>query len=151
MVASQLLEAGSIGTLAKMTASSAFVALALGFGAHRTGYGRLILAGLVLSWLGDLALAGATERQLLERTRSEEAASLLAFWTPVLLILGFVLAYIEMKIPGFGIAGILSIACFALVVFGRFLTGLADVPHIVLLVIGVGFVETRTTWLPLLT
>jgi uncharacterized membrane protein YhhN len=65
MVASQLLDAGSIGTLAKMTASSAFVALAIGFGAHRAGYGRLILVGLVLSWLGDLALTGDTERQFL--------------------------------------------------------------------------------------
>jgi len=48
-----------------MTASSAFVVLALMLGAGRSRYGRLILTGLVLSWFGDLFLAAATERLFL--------------------------------------------------------------------------------------
>lgn len=54
-----------MGVAAKMTASSAFVALALMLGAWHSRYGRLILAGLVLSWCGDLFLAGSTENLFL--------------------------------------------------------------------------------------
>lgn len=41
---------------AKMVASTAFVAVALSLGAGATSFGRWMLAGLVLSWLGDLLL-----------------------------------------------------------------------------------------------
>ena len=61
MVTCRLLEIPLVEVAAKMTASSAFVALALMLRAHRSRYGRLILAGLVLSWCGDLFLAGSAE------------------------------------------------------------------------------------------
>jgi uncharacterized membrane protein YhhN len=41
---------------AKMMASTAFVAVALSLGAGNTSFGRWMLAGLALSWLGDLLL-----------------------------------------------------------------------------------------------
>ena len=41
---------------AKMVASTAFVAVALSLGAWDTGFGRWMVAGLALSWLGDLLL-----------------------------------------------------------------------------------------------
>jgi uncharacterized membrane protein YhhN len=41
---------------AKMVASTAFVAVALSLGAGDTSFGRWMLAGLALSWLGDLLL-----------------------------------------------------------------------------------------------
>jgi uncharacterized membrane protein YhhN len=40
----------------KPVASTGFLAAALAAGALQTGYGQLILAGLVLSWLGDVLL-----------------------------------------------------------------------------------------------
>lgn len=61
MVICRLLEIPPVEITAKMTASSAFVALALMLCAHRSRYGRMILAGLVLSWCGDLFLAGSAE------------------------------------------------------------------------------------------
>jgi uncharacterized membrane protein YhhN len=61
MVSSRLLALPILETAAKMTASSAFVALALMLGATRGRYGRLLLVGLVLSWFGDLFLAGSTD------------------------------------------------------------------------------------------
>lgn len=61
MVLSRVLEFPAIEVAAKMTASSAFVALALMLRAWHSRYGRLLLTGLVLSWFGDLLLAGATE------------------------------------------------------------------------------------------
>jgi uncharacterized membrane protein YhhN len=42
--------------IAKPLASTAFVAAALAAGAASSSYGRMILAGLVLSWLGDVLL-----------------------------------------------------------------------------------------------
>jgi uncharacterized membrane protein YhhN len=46
--------------VAKFIASSAFVTLAVRQGALDSWYGRLILAGLCLSWCGDLLLVGAS-------------------------------------------------------------------------------------------
>lgn len=45
---------------AKLVASTAFVALAIQFGALRSRYGRLVFLGLVFSWIGDSFLVGKT-------------------------------------------------------------------------------------------
>ncbi|MCZ6598587.1 MAG: hypothetical protein O7B99_13170, partial [Planctomycetota bacterium] len=71
------------------------------------------------------------------RSRSEDLAALLYRMGPWLLVLGLILGYAELKAPGFGIPGFLSICCFAVMLFGRYLVGLADIPHIVLISIGV--------------
>jgi uncharacterized membrane protein YhhN len=42
--------------LAKLAASTAFVLVAISLGAHRSSYGQLILAALLLGWLGDAML-----------------------------------------------------------------------------------------------
>ncbi|HED64444.1 MAG TPA: hypothetical protein ENJ09_02705 [Planctomycetes bacterium] len=123
------------------------------------GAGEAVELGLadgIVDSREDLAAAigvDPDEIVVLERTRSEDWASVLDTWSPLLLILAFVLAYVEMKIPGFGVAGILSIVCFTAVILGRWLVGLADVPHIVLLVVGVMliagelFLAPGTLWL----
>ena len=41
----------------KMTAATGFIGAALSLGASRWTYGRIMLAGLALSWCGDLALS----------------------------------------------------------------------------------------------
>jgi membrane-bound serine protease (ClpP class) len=68
----------------------------------------------------------------------------LAFWltqlAPLLLLGGIVGAYIEMKIPGFGIFGIISIVCFALFFLGHYFAGLAGWEVVGLFVLGVIFV-----------
>lgn len=51
---------GFAATLAKMTASSGFILLALASGALASGFGKVVLGGLVFSWFGDLFLAGGT-------------------------------------------------------------------------------------------
>lgn len=42
--------------LTKPVAAAGFILCALGFGALDSGYGRIMLAGLCLSWLGDVLL-----------------------------------------------------------------------------------------------
>lgn len=49
----------------KVTASSAFVLLAIQLGATTSTYGRIILTALALSWLGDVFLLSRTTRVFL--------------------------------------------------------------------------------------
>jgi uncharacterized membrane protein YhhN len=62
MVLSNLLELSALSVAAKMVASSSFVALALSGGASQSLYGRIVLVALVLSWIGDLLLAGRSDQ-----------------------------------------------------------------------------------------
>ncbi len=50
-----------LAAAAKLVASSAFIALALRAGALDSVFGKLILAGLGLSWCGDMLLIGTSE------------------------------------------------------------------------------------------
>lgn len=64
----------------------------------------------------------------------------IAFWitklAPLLLLGGIIGAYIEFKIPGFGLPGILATICFALFFLGHYLAGLAGWEVIGLFVLG---------------
>ena len=68
----------------------------------------------------------------------------IAFWitmfAPLLLIGGVVGAYVEMKAPGFGIPGIVSLICFALFFGGHFIAGLAGWEAVVIFAIGLTLV-----------
>src|SRR3954452_18683709 len=68
----------------------------------------------------------------------------LAFWitalSPLLLLLGIVCAYLEFKMPGVSMPGILSAICFALFFAGHYLAGLAGWEVVALFVVGVVFV-----------
>ena len=65
----------------------------------------------------------------------------LAFWltrlAPLLLLGGLIGAYLEFKIPGFGIAGFISITCFALFFLGHYFAGLAGWETVALFVLGI--------------
>lgn len=54
-----------VRAVAKPVASTGFVGLAVGLGAPDTVYGRWILAGLVLGWIGDVALLGRSRPSFL--------------------------------------------------------------------------------------
>jgi len=82
-----------------------------------------------------LGLHGATV-EVLVPTWSEQFVQVLRRIGPVLFIAGCILAYVEMKMPGFGIPGILAVASFAVLLFGNYLAGLADVLEIVLVLGG---------------
>lgn len=89
--------------------------------------------------LETLSLQGA-EVEEITQTWSEDLVRFLNAIAPALLILGFVLAFVEMKIPGFGVFGILSVACFLLLFFGNYLAGLAEIYHIILFFLGIGLI-----------
>ncbi len=60
LVTCQLFDIRAAVVLAKLIASSSFIALAISVAAMRSLFGRLLLAGLVLSWIGDMLLLGAS-------------------------------------------------------------------------------------------
>lgn len=68
----------------------------------------------------------------------------LAFWitalAPVLLLGGIVCAWLEFKIPGATVPGILSAICFALFFLGHYLAGLAGWEVVALFILGVTLV-----------
>ena len=82
------------------------------------------------------------------RQRSEELASWLDGLLPVLFIGGLIFAFLEIKAPGFGVPGVLSIVCFALLLFGRYMVGLADIPHIIVVSVGVILIATEIFLVP---
>jgi membrane-bound serine protease (ClpP class) len=65
----------------------------------------------------------------------------LAFWitalAPLLLLLGIICAYLEFKIPGVSLPGIIAAICFALFFAGHYLAGLAGWEVVALFVLGV--------------
>lgn len=65
LVAALLLDQPVIAAAAKLTASSAFVLMAVSAGALASGYGSVILTGLVLSWFGDAFLIGTSQHWFL--------------------------------------------------------------------------------------
>lgn len=99
-----------------------------------------------------LAKLGGGRAVAIERTRSDDVAAWLDQLKYVLLVAGLLAAWAEIKAPGFGVPGFVAIACIALFLFGRFLVGLADVPHVVAVAAGVVllavevFVAPGTLW-----
>lgn len=61
LVGFQLQGLAIAAAIAKLTASTAFIAVAVSAGAPDTGWGRALLAGLGLSWFGDAFLLGTSD------------------------------------------------------------------------------------------
>jgi membrane-bound serine protease (ClpP class) len=88
------------------------------------------------------------EALTVQRTRSEDVAAFLDQIKFLLLIGGLMAIYAEFKAPGFGLPGIAAILCFALLLFGRYLVGLANVPHIVAVAGGLILIAVELFVLP---
>ncbi len=88
------------------------------------------------------------EPTIVARARSEDLAAWLDLLAPLLFIGGLVLAFVELKAPGFGLPGFLSVACFVVLLVGRYLVGLADVPQFVAVGLGVALVAVEVFVLP---
>lgn len=113
------------------------------------------LASTLPEVLDKLGVPGAQVRDV-PRSSSDHLAGLLDSVKYLLLVAGLLLAWTEIKAPGFGLPGIGAIVCIGLFLFGRYLVGIADVIHIVAVAVGVVliaveiFVVPGTLWLGLL-
>ncbi len=104
--------------------------------------GHPVLAEGVADSIADLTKkAGLTSEVVqLDPSGFEQLAFWLTKLAPLLLLGGILGAYLEFKIPGFGLAGILSAICFALFFLGHYFAGLAGWETVALFVVGFVFV-----------
>jgi len=101
--------------------------------------GKPLLAEGIADSIEDLARKAGLKGEVVQfdPTGFEQLAFWLTRLAPLLLLGGILGAYIEFKIPGFGIFGILSIICFALFFLGHYFAGLAGWEAVALFVLGV--------------
>src|SRR5437763_3939514 len=104
--------------------------------------GKPLLADGVAESIDDLTkkagLKGNTVS--IKPTGFEQLALWLTTLAPLLLLAGIVGAYLEFKIPGASLPGIISAICFALFFLGHYLAGLAGWEVVALFVLGVALV-----------
>ena len=104
--------------------------------------GKPVLADGIAESITDLTRKAGLKGEVVQFEPS--GFEQLAFWltqlSPLLLLGGIIGAYLEFKIPGFGIAGITSIICFALFFLGHYFAGLAGWETVALFVLGILFV-----------
>ncbi|MEO6709981.1 MAG: NfeD family protein [Planctomycetota bacterium] len=97
--------------------------------------------------LAMVGMGGATLVPI-ERARSEDLATWLSAVNTILIGIGVMALIAEFKAPGFGLAGGVAIVCFALALFGSYLVGLADVPHLVAVGLGLALVAVELFLMP---
>lgn len=96
------------------------------------------IAGSLEEMLRKAELTGTVER--IQPTGFERLAFWITTLAPLLLLGGIIGGYIEFKMPGFGIPGIVSICCFTLFFAGHYIAGLAGWEVVVCFSIGVALV-----------
>jgi membrane-bound serine protease (ClpP class) len=104
--------------------------------------GKPLLADGIADSVADLAKKARLQGNLVALDPS--GFERLAFWitalAPLLLLLGIICAYLEFKMPGASMPGIIAAICFALFFAGHYLAGLAGWEVVALFVLGVVFV-----------
>jgi membrane-bound serine protease (ClpP class) len=104
--------------------------------------GKPLLADGVADSLADLAKKAGLKGTLvaLEPSGFERLAFWITALAPLLLLLGIICAYLEFKMPGVSMPGIIAAVCFGLFFAGHYLAGLAGWEVVALFVLGVIFV-----------
>ena len=103
--------------------------------------GKPLLASGIAGSLQDLATREKMgDLRQIEPTGFEAIAVWLTTLAPLLLLGGIVCAYIEIKTPGFGIAGTMAAVCFLLFFAGHYVAGLAGWEVVALFVVGAALV-----------
>ena len=81
-------------------------------------------------------------------TSAEKVARLIAAAAPILMIIGFLGIYIEIKTPGFGLPGVLGAACLALFFWGHHIAGLAGLEDLVIFIVGISLILVEVFLIP---
>jgi membrane-bound serine protease (ClpP class) len=104
--------------------------------------GKPLLAAGLADSVTDLAKKASLKGDVVALNAS--GFERLAFWitalAPLLLVVGIICAYIEFKMPGVSMPGIIAAICFALFFAGHYLAGLAGWEVMALFILGVVFV-----------
>ena len=84
-----------------------------------------------------LGLADA-ERVEVKPTGAEKVGTFLEKIAPLLLIVGVIGVYIELKTPGFGLPGIVGLTAFTIYFLGGYIAGLSGIEWLALFILGLG-------------
>ena len=97
-----------------------------------------------------LAARGFTNYELIRiaESWSEELVGYISSIAQILMLIGLAALYLEYKSPGFGIFGIVGIACLALVFLNQYLVGLAGYTELLILIIGILLLAVEVFVLP---
>ncbi len=112
--------------------------------------GPLLSAGTVRdvdALLEAVGMPGATVRTL-EVTSAERIARYVAALAPLFLIGGLLGIYLEIKTPGFGLPGLLGIACLAVFFWGHHLAGLAGSEDLLVFMAGFALLLVELLFIP---
>jgi membrane-bound serine protease (ClpP class) len=104
--------------------------------------GKPLLAEGIADSVADLVKKAGLKGNLaaVEPTGFERLAFWITALAPLLLLLGIICAYLEFKMPGVSMPGIIAAICFALFFAGHYLAGLAGWEVAALFVLGIIFV-----------
>jgi membrane-bound serine protease (ClpP class) len=100
--------------------------------------GKPLLAAGIADSVADLARKAGLKGNVvvLQPTGFERLALWITALAPLLLLLGMVGAYLEFKLPGVSLPGIVAVICFALFFLGHYFAGLAGWEVVALFVLG---------------
>ncbi|HEV2841768.1 MAG TPA: NfeD family protein [Chthoniobacterales bacterium] len=100
--------------------------------------GKPLLAEGIADSVEDLAQKAGLKGALvaLDPSGFEQIAFWITKLAPLLLLLGIICAYLEFKIPGASVPGVIAAFCFALFFLGHYLAGLAGWEVVALFVLG---------------
>jgi membrane-bound serine protease (ClpP class) len=104
--------------------------------------GKPLLAEGIADSIQDLAAKASLKGHLVsfDPTGFEKLAFWITTLAPLLLLLGITCAYLEFKIPGASLPGVIAAVCFALFFLGHYLAGLAGWEAVALFVVGVALI-----------
>jgi membrane-bound serine protease (ClpP class) len=104
--------------------------------------GKPLLADAIANSIADLMQKAGLQGNsvALNPTGFEQLAFWITALAPLLLLIGIIGAYLEFKIPGASLPGIISAICFALFFLGHYLAGLAGWEVVGLFVLGMALV-----------
>jgi membrane-bound serine protease (ClpP class) len=94
----------------------------------------------------EARLTGPTVR--MEPSGFERVAQWITLLAPLFLVAGIAAAYMEFKAPGFGVAGALSIICFAIFFLGHYIAGLTGWEAGVVFLFGLALVILELVFFP---
>ncbi len=114
---------------------------------QETGMGRVSASREALYEAEGLS---SPREEPIEPTWSEGLVGILTspLVATILLAVGILGVWVEFKTPGFGLPGILGILALAIFLFGHHLAGLAEVPEILLVILGIALLAVEIFLFP---
>ena len=87
-------------------------------------------------------------RVRIEESWSETLVRFIGSISPILMMIGLAALYMEMKAPGFGVPGLVGLACLGVVFLNQYMVGLANYTELLIIVLGVVLMAVEVFVLP---